>query len=145
MAIAIWGMMIACQNAAYLAAICDVELLFIKGRQTGVFQTGVFPDLDLFVLFCPFLSLFVLFGAFPIFPGFPDLLGDGPGIFPIRPFSSFSAYRQRLRGTVPKGSATQSGPFPKKVGNPPVWKHPGLASPKFRATTGARVAIWEIV
>ena len=24
----------------------------------------------------------------------------------------------------------QSGPFPKKVGNPPVWKPPGLASLK---------------
>ena len=27
--------------------------------------------------------------------------------------------------TVPKGSATQSGPFPKKVGNTRVWKPPG--------------------
>ena len=50
----------------------------------GVFQTGVFPNLDLSFLFCPFLSF--------LGRDFPDLLGDGPGIFPIRPFSSFSAY-----------------------------------------------------
>ena len=37
-------------------------------------------------LVLPFVSLFVL-GTFPIFRDFPDLLGDGPGIFPIRPFS----------------------------------------------------------
>ena len=40
----------------------------------------MFPDLDL-------SFLFVLFGTFPIFFwDFPDLLGDGPGIFPIGPF-----------------------------------------------------------
>ena len=31
-------------------------------------------------------------------------------------FSSFLAHWQHLRGTVPKGSATQSGPSPEKVG-----------------------------
>ena len=40
-------------------------------------------------LVLPFLS----FLSFWDFPGdFPDLLGDGPGIFPICSFSSFSAY-----------------------------------------------------
>ena len=69
----------------------------IKGHQTGGgVQTGGFPDLDFFVLFCPFLSFFVLFCPFlsffvlfcpfPIFWDFPDLFGDGPGIFPICPF-----------------------------------------------------------
>ena len=77
---------------------------------------GGFPDLDLSFLFCPSLSFFD-------FPGdFPDLSGD----FPDWSFSSFSAYYQHLRGTVPKGSATQSGPFPKKSG-----KHPGLELPRF--------------
>ena len=39
-----------------------------------------------FVLFCPFWD-------FPDFAGdFPDLLRDGPVIFPISPFPSFSAY-----------------------------------------------------
>ena len=89
-----------------------------------MFQTGGFPDLDLSFLFCPFLS-------FWDFPGdFPDLSRGLSGDFPDWSFSSFSAYYQHLRGTVPKGSATQSGPFPKKVGNTRVWKHPGLASLK---------------
>ena len=51
-----------------------------RAATRGVFQTGGFPDLDLSFLFCPFLS-------FWDFPGdFPDLLRDGPGIFPICPF-----------------------------------------------------------
>ena len=37
-------------------------------------------------LVLPFLSFFVLFRTFPIFWDFPDLRGDGPGIFPICPF-----------------------------------------------------------
>ena len=41
-----------------------------------------------------------------------------------------------LGRTFPKGSATQSGPSPKKVGNPPVWKPPGLASLKKRDIPG---------
>ena len=49
------------------------------------------------------------------------------GVGLVLPFLSFFV----LFGTfpiVPKGSATQSGPFPKKVGNTRVWKPPGLAS-----------------
>ena len=75
-------------------------------------------------LVLPFLSFL---GLSQFFPDFPDLLGDGPGIFPIRPFSLSrpikSTYEEQSRG-----SATQSGPFQKKVGNPPVWKPLGLAS-----------------
>ena len=41
--------------------------------------------------------------------------GDFPDVSLPWPF-----YEQHLRGTVPKGSATQST-FPKKVGNPAVW------------------------
>ena len=74
---------------------------------------GGLPDLDLSFL----LSFsFVLFGTFPIFWDFPDLLGDGRGIFPICPFPLSrpikSTYEEQSR------NATQSGPFPKKVGNP---------------------------
>ena len=47
----------------------------------GGFQTGGLPDLDSSF---PFLSFFVISR---FFWDFPDLLGDGPGIFPIRPFS----------------------------------------------------------
>ena len=81
-------------------------------------------------LVLPFLSFFVPFGTFPIFWDFPDLLGDGPGIFPICPFPLSRPIKSTYEATVPKGSATQSGPFPKKVGNTRVWKHPGLASLK---------------
>ena len=49
-----------------------------------------------------------------------------PGDFPDLSLSSFSAYEQHLRGTVPKGSATQSGPFPKRSGEPP-----GLETSRF--------------
>ena len=48
-------------------------------KRRGV-QTGGFPDLDLSFLFCPFLGLSRFFWDFP------DLLRDGPGIFPICPF-----------------------------------------------------------
>ena len=106
-------------------AICSVQ--FVKGRQTGVFQTGGFPIWtcpSFFVLFCPFWD-------FPDCSGFSRFARGWSGDFPDLSFSSFSAYQEHLRGTVPKGSATQSGPFPRKVGNTRVWKHPGLASLKF--------------
>ena len=42
-----------------------------------------------------------------------------PGSFPIGSFPlSRPVKKKRLQGAFPKGSATQSGPFPKKVGNP---------------------------
>ena len=56
-----------------------------------------------------------------IFPICPGLSADFPGLS----FSSFSAYQRHLRGTVPKESAIQSGPFPKKR------KPPGLETPRF--------------
>ena len=60
----------------------------LKGRQTGVFQTGGFPDLDVSFLFCPFLSFS---GLSRFFRDFPDLLGDSPD-FPDSSLFSFSAY-----------------------------------------------------
>ena len=69
----------------------------------------------------PFLSFFVLLG---LSRGFSRFVRGLSGDFPNWSFSSFSAYYQHLRGTVPKGSATQSGPFLKKVGNTRVWKPP---------------------
>ena len=97
------------------------DVLPLRVIQTGGFQTGGFPDLDLSFLLCPVLSFL---GLSRFFRDFPDLLGDGPGIFPIRLFS----LSRPIKSTYEEQSATQSGPFPKKVGNPPVWKHPGLAS-----------------
>ena len=87
----------------------------------GFFLRGGFPDLDFFFLFCPFLSFFVLFflGLFPIFRDFSDLLRDGPGIFPIRPFSL-----SRLRGTSRKGPRHNLDLSRKK------WGTPGLETPR---------------
>ena len=86
------------------------------GSNGGGFPIWTCPSF--FVVFCPFWD-------FPDFSGICS--GMVWGFSQFVPFS-FSAYQAHLRGTVPKGSATQSGPFPKKVGNPPDWKPPGLAS-----------------
>ena len=73
-----------------------------------------------FVLFCPFSDFPDFSGIFPICAGM------------VRGFSRFvlflflSLLIEHLRGTVPKGSATQSEPFPEKSG-----KHPGLETPRF--------------
>ena len=101
---------------------------FCQGRQTGEFQTGGFPDLDLSFLFWSFL------GLSRFFRDFPDLLGDGPGIFPIRPFSLSlpikSTYAEQSRKGL-RHNDCQSGPFPKKVRNPPVWKPPRFSFSQF--------------
>ena len=55
---------------------------FSRAAKGGGFQTGGVPDLDLSFLVCPFLSFL---GLPRFFWDFPDLLGDGPGIFLIRP------------------------------------------------------------
>ena len=54
-----------------------------RAAKRGGFKRGGFPDLDLSFLFCPFLSFF---GLSRFFWAFPDLRGDGPGIFLICPF-----------------------------------------------------------
>ena len=93
-----------------------VRFGFSRAAKQGGFKRGVFP-----IWTCP--SFFVLFCPFWYFPDFfrdfLDLCGDSPGIFPIGPFP--------LSRPI-NSTATQSGPFPKKVGNPAVWKPPGLAS-----------------
>ena len=93
---------------------------------------GGFPDLDLSFLFCPFLALLgrSRLGRSRFFRDSPDLLGDGPGIFPIRPFSL-----SRPIKSIKKRSPTRSSPervrdtiwtFPEKSGKPP-----GLETPRF--------------
>ena len=96
--------------------------LLIQGPLNGGVSNGGVSRSGLVL---PFLSFFVLLG---LSRGFSRFVRGLSGDFPDWSFSSFSAYYQHLRGTVPKGSATQSGPFPKKVGNTRVWKPPGLAS-----------------
>ena len=86
------------------------------------FQTGGFPDLDLSFLFGTFLS----FLGLPRFLwDFPDLLGDGPGNFPIHPFS----LSRPMKNTPEEQS--RKGPraiwtFPERSGKPP-----GLETPRF--------------
>ena len=104
-----------------------------RAAKRGGFKTGGgFPDLDLSFLF------FVLFRPFCPFWDFADFCG----IFPIcsgmvRGFSRFvlflflSLLRAPTRNS-PERVRDTIWTFPEKSGNPPppVWKHPGLASPK---------------
>ena len=93
-----------------------------RAAKRGGFRTGGFPDLDSSFLFCPFLSFL---GPSRFFRDFPDLLGDGPGIFLIRSFSlsrpiktTYEEQSERVRDTI--------WTFPEKSG-----KHPGLETPRF--------------
>ena len=105
-----------------LLAFLDVLgfCLSIEGRQTGGFQTGGFPDLDLSFLFCPFLSFL---GLSRFFRDFPDLLGDGPGIFPIRPFSLSWPIKSTYEEQSRKGPRHNLDLSRKK------WETPGFANP----------------
>ena len=51
-------------------------------RRGGGFKRGASRS----GLVCPFLSFLSFLGLSRFFWDFPDLLGDGPGIFPICPF-----------------------------------------------------------
>ena len=91
----------------------------------GEFQTGGFPDLGLSFLFCPFRPFWDFpdfSGIFPICSGMVRWSGDFPD-------SSFFSVYYKSTYEEEKGSATQSGPFPKKVGNAPVWKPPQRTRP----------------
>ena len=82
-------------------------------------------------LVLPFLSFL---GLSRFFRDFPSLYGDSSGISRFVPLRLSrpvnSTYEEQSRE-----GPTQSRPFPKKVGNPPVWKPPGLASLKIRIST----------
>ena len=67
----------------------------------------------------------VLFGTFPIFLGFPDLVGDAPGIFPIRPFLFLGLLRPPTRNS-PERVRDTIWTFPQKSGKPP-----GFETPRF--------------
>ena len=75
------------------------------------------------------LCVFSLLGTFPIFPGFSRFVRGLSGDFPNLSFSSFSAHQRHLREQSRKGPRHNLDLSPKKMGNPPVWKPPGLASP----------------
>ena len=104
--------------------------IFIQGPLNGGrFKRGGFSRSG---LFCPFLSFFVLFCPFLSFPdfseNFPDLLEDGPGIFPIRPFSLSRPIKSTHEEQSRKGPRHNLDLSRKKWENPPVWKPPALAS-----------------
>ena len=76
----------------------------------------------------PFLSFL---GLSRFFWDFPDLLGDGAGIFPISPFPLSRPMKSTYEEESRKGPRDNLDLPPKIVGNTRVWKPPGLASPKF--------------
>ena len=73
-------------------------------------------------LVLPFLSFL---GLSRFFRDFPDLLGHGPGIFPICPFPLSRPIRARTRNS-PERVRDTIWTFPEKSG-----KHPGLEPPRF--------------
>ena len=98
-----------------------------RAAKRGVSNAGVSRS----GLVLPFLSFL---GLSRFFPGiFPICSGMVRGFSRLVLFLFLGLFSEHLRGTVPKGSATQSGPFPKKVGNTRVWKPPGLASLNYSA------------
>ena len=73
------------------------------------------------VLFCPFWHFPDFSGIFPICPG----TLQGSSRFVLFLFLGILYFtKSTYKGTVPKGSATQSGPFPKKSGKPPGLEPP---------------------
>ena len=102
-----------------------------------MFQTGGFPDLDLSFLFCPFLS-------FWDFPGdFPDLLGEGPGIFPICPFPLSRPIKSTYEEQSRKGPRHNLDLSRKKWETPGFGKHPGLACLKRKGKLRKKQGILE--
>ena len=93
-----------------------------RAAKRGGSKRGGFP-----IWTCP--SFFVLFCPSWDFPDFSGILPICSGM--VRGFSRFVLFlflallRAPTRNSpFPKGSATQSGPFPKEVGNPPVLETP---------------------
>ena len=96
-----------------------------RAAKRGCFKRGGFPIwtcLSFFVLFCPFLSFS---GLSRFFWDFPDLRGDGLGIFPIRPFPLSQPIKSTYEEQSRKGPRHNLDLSRKVSGKPP-----GLASPK---------------
>ena len=71
------------KSFAILSLQVSRDLKSIKGAKRGGCKRGGFPIWTCPGIFCPF----EISGLSRFFRDFPDLLGDGPGIFLIRPFS----------------------------------------------------------
>ena len=96
------------------------DLSLRQGPLNRGFQKGGIPDLGLSFRFCPFLSFFRLSR---IFWDFPDLLGDGPGIFPICPFPLFWPIKSTYEEQSRKGPRHNLDLSRKK------WETPGFGNP----------------
>ena len=87
----------------------------------GVSRSGlVLPFLSFFVLFCPFLSFL---GLSRFSRDFPDLLADGPGIFPICPFPLSRPIKSTYEEQSRKGPRHNLDLSRKK------WETPGFGNP----------------
>ena len=95
-------------------------LLIVQGPLNGRVSNGGLPDLDLSFLFCPFLSFL---GLSRFFLDFPDLLGDGPGIFPICPFPLSRPIKSTYEEQSRKGPRHNLDLSRKK------WETPGFGNP----------------
>ena len=101
---------------------CESVRANSKAAKRGGFKRGGFPIWtcpSFFVLFCPFLGLSQFFWDFP------DLLGDGPGIFPICPFPLSRPIKSTYEEQSRKGPRHNLD-LSRKSG-----QHPGLETPRF--------------
>ena len=105
--------------------------------KTRVYQKQGFRQ----VWTCP--SFFVLFSVLlGLSRGFSRFARGLSGDFTDCPFPLSRPIKSTYEEQSRKGSATQSGPVPRKVGNTRVWKHPGLASLKCSRKTTSLPIFW---
>ena len=104
--------------ATYRARIVRYPIETSRAAKRGVSKGGVSRS----GLVLPFLSFL---GLSRFFQDFPDLLGEGPGIFPIRPFSFSRPIKSTYEEQSRKGPRHNLDLSRKKretprFGNPPV-------------------------
>ena len=132
-------------DTPYRAIVFQEVSRFPKSRAAkrgGGFKRGGFPIWtcpSFFLPFCPFLGLSRFFWDFP------DLLRDGPGIFPIGPFPLSrpikSAYEEQSR----KGPRHNLDLSRKKWETPRFGTPPGLSSLKQNGVISAPLALGFIL
>ena len=104
---------------------------FFQGPPNGGVSNGGVSRSGLVPAFLSFLGLSRFFWDFP------DLLGDGPGIFPIGPFSLSRPIKSTYEEQSRKGPRHNLDLSPKKWETPGFGNPPGLASLNFLLTVGA--------
>ena len=100
----------------------DISIPKNQGPLNGGVSNGGVSRSGLVLPFCPFLSFL---GLSRFFWDFPDLLGDGPGIFPICPFPLSRPIKSTHEEQSRKGPRHNLD-LSRKSG-----KHPGLETPRF--------------